>query len=107
MKVEKIENVSNPIVGDVYLVKCIKTKYRTSGIPNNAKWIPVIGTWHCEHNNSSIITAKHIRKRQNKKNEYYDLYHYHIDWRFMPEYVMKEQEKIHKQLKTFLKNQKK
>lgn len=85
-----IENITNPIVGEKYFVKCIKSSLKHSISSFNNNWIPVIGHYHCETFDGNKITDEHKMQRLKQNNPYFDMFHYHIDWRFLPiEYINK------------------
>lgn len=90
---ERIEQVTNPIIGKTYLVRCTRMVFRSSGILNMEKWTPIFGTWHCETQETDIPNNEYLEEK--KMNPSYDPYHYHIDWRFMPEKVIKDQEELY------------
>lgn len=68
---ERIENVEKPIIGKIYLVKCVRSK-RPFVIGKHYQWCPVFGEKHHD------------------KELYLEKIHYHIDWRFMPQKYLEE-----------------
>lgn len=65
---EIITNVSNPIIGEYYQVKCVIV---------NTIWRPVFDKSHCDN-------KKHALNKE----------HYHQDWRFVPEELVLAQRRV-------------
>lgn len=80
---QKIEDVVNPVIGETYLVRCVHQvlEYKIGTYSN---WCPVVGDFHED---------KGIAQEQ---------YHFHVDWRFMPQFYIEEIEKIYKSWGMFL-----
>lgn len=59
-----------PIVGEFYLVPCIKRMFR-DGHDDEGEWLPIIGP---EHEDAGIVNFPRM--------------HFHYDWRFMRKHTM-------------------